>query len=94
MHWRENNTLCGILYLKLEDFFDATMQTLCLPLDPQGILIFEVLIIMLTLTRLGGQSLKDCVRIDMYLLLAYMVLLLLRCLMRNRVQTGGTQRSS
>lgn len=66
MHWRENNTLCGLLYLKLEDFFDATMQTLCLPLDPQGILIFEVAIITLKLTRLSGQSLKDCLRIDMF----------------------------
>ena len=60
VHWKENSTLCGLLYLKLEDFFDATMQTLCLPLDPQGILIFEVPIIMLRLTRLSGQSLKAC----------------------------------
>ena len=56
VYWKENNTLCGLLYLKLEDFFDAAMQTLCLPLDPQGILIFEVPIIVLKLTRLSGLS--------------------------------------
>jgi len=44
IHWKENNTLCGLLYLKVEDFFDVALQTLCLPLDPQGILILEVLI--------------------------------------------------
>jgi protein kinase N len=42
VYWKEGNTLCGILYLKLEDFFDAAPCTLCLPLEPQGILLAEI----------------------------------------------------
>lgn len=42
IYWKEGNILCGILYLKLEDFFDTAACTLCLPLEPQGILLAEV----------------------------------------------------
>ena len=36
-------TLCGLLYLKLEDYFDtSSSNTHCLPLEPQGILLAEV----------------------------------------------------
>lgn len=42
IYWKEGNVLCGILYLKLEDFFDTAACTLCLPLEPQGILLAEV----------------------------------------------------
>lgn len=34
--------LCGLVYLRLEDFFDANGTTFCLPLEPQGILLAEV----------------------------------------------------
>ena len=42
VYWKEGNTLCGLLYLKLEDFFDVNTCTLCLPLEPQGILLTEI----------------------------------------------------
>lgn len=34
--------LCGILYLRLEDFFDSSANTVCLPLEPQGILLADI----------------------------------------------------
>nr|CAA73558.1 Protein kinase C-related kinase (PRKSD) [Suberites domuncula] len=34
--------LSGILYLRLEDYFDTNGATYCLPLEPQGILLVEV----------------------------------------------------
>lgn len=34
--------LCGLVYLRLEDFFDANATTFCLPLEPQGILLAEM----------------------------------------------------
>ena len=41
---RENDVvaLSGLLYLRLEDYFDANCTTYCLPLEPQGILLAEV----------------------------------------------------
>ena len=38
----ELQVLCGLVYLRLEDFFDANSTTYCLPLEPQGILLVEV----------------------------------------------------
>ncbi|CAI8048891.1 Serine/threonine-protein kinase N2, partial [Geodia barretti] len=36
--------LCGLVYLKLEDYFDTSSSTThCLPLEPQGILLAEVI---------------------------------------------------
>ena len=36
-------TLCGLVDLKLEDYFDtSSSSTHCLPLEPQGILLAEV----------------------------------------------------
>ena len=34
--------LCGLVYLRLEDFFDANGTPVCLPLEPQGILLAEM----------------------------------------------------
>ena len=34
--------LSGMLYLRLEDYFDTSSSTHCLPLEPQGILLAEV----------------------------------------------------
>ena len=34
--------LCGLVYLRLEDYFDANSTTFCLPLEPQGILLAEM----------------------------------------------------
>lgn len=41
---RDNDVvaLSGLLYLRLEDYFDANSTTYCLPLEPQGILLAEV----------------------------------------------------
>lgn len=38
-----HQTLCGLVYLKLEDYFDASSSTHCIPLEPQGILLAEVI---------------------------------------------------
>ncbi len=35
-------TLSGLLYLRLEDYFDTNSVTFCLPLEPQGILLAEI----------------------------------------------------
>ena len=32
----------GLLYLRLEDYFDINSMTYCLPLEPQGILLAEI----------------------------------------------------
>ena len=32
----------GLLYLRLEDYFDTNSMTYCLPLEPQGILLAEI----------------------------------------------------
>ena len=34
--------LAGLLYLRLEDYFDTNSVTFCLPLEPQGILLAEI----------------------------------------------------
>jgi hypothetical protein len=38
----ELHVLCGLVYLRLEDFLDANATTYCLPLEPQGILLAEM----------------------------------------------------
>ena len=38
----EVNALSGLLYLRLEDYFDTNSMTYCLPLEPQGILLAEI----------------------------------------------------
>lgn len=38
----EVTVLSGLLYLRLEDYFDTSSTTYCLPLEPQGILLAEV----------------------------------------------------
>ena len=35
-------SLSGLLYLRLEDYFDSNSTTYCLPLEPQGILLAEI----------------------------------------------------
>ena len=37
----EDEALCGLVYMRLEDFIYANATTLCLPLDPQGFLLVE-----------------------------------------------------
>ena len=38
----EGETLCGVLFLRLEDFLASNSSTVCVPLEPQGILLAEV----------------------------------------------------
>lgn len=40
--WKEGNTLCGLLMLKLEEFIDISSGTQCFELEPEGILIAEI----------------------------------------------------
>ena len=37
----DSPVLCGLVYLRLEDYFDANNTAICLPLEPQGILVME-----------------------------------------------------
>ena len=34
--------LCGVLYLRLQDLLALPSTTLCLPMEPQGILLAEI----------------------------------------------------
>ena len=38
----DSSFLAGLLFLRLEDYFETSSTTLCLPLEPQGILLAEV----------------------------------------------------
>lgn len=38
----DGTVLAGLIYLRLEDYLDASSTTFCLPLEPQGILLAEV----------------------------------------------------
>ncbi|XP_029024483.1 serine/threonine-protein kinase N2 [Betta splendens] len=42
VYWRDWRTLCGVKFLRLEDFLDNQHHGLCLQLEPQGILFIEV----------------------------------------------------
>ena len=45
VHCKDNDaeTLCGVLFLRLEDFLaSSNSSTFCLPLEPQGILLAEI----------------------------------------------------
>ena len=57
----DSNILCGLLYLRLEDFFDSSANTVCLPLEPQGILLADV----------GGASCHVIQKFEMLLLNFY-----------------------
>ena len=38
----EGESLCGVLYLRLEDFLSTPSSILCIPMEPQGILLAEI----------------------------------------------------
>ncbi|XP_045923532.1 serine/threonine-protein kinase N2 isoform X2 [Micropterus dolomieu] len=40
--WRDWRELCGVKFLRLEDFLDNRRRGMCLQLEPQGILFLEV----------------------------------------------------
>ncbi|KAF7217615.1 serine/threonine-protein kinase N2 [Nothobranchius furzeri] len=40
--WRDWRALCGVKFLRLEDFLDNQRHGMCLELEPQGILFIEV----------------------------------------------------
>lgn len=43
MHWRDWRQLCGVAFLRLEDFLDNACHQLSLSLVPQGLLFAQVL---------------------------------------------------
>lgn len=43
MYWRDYRSLCALKYLKLEDFLDNQRHEIHLELEPQGILLAEVI---------------------------------------------------
>lgn len=45
VEWKdaEGRFLCGVLYLRLQDLLALPSTTLCLPMEPQGILLAEVI---------------------------------------------------
>lgn len=42
MHWRDWRQLCGVAFLRLEDFLDNACHQLSLSLVPQGLLFAQV----------------------------------------------------
>ncbi|KAF7645119.1 hypothetical protein LDENG_00209630 [Lucifuga dentata] len=42
VYWRDWRALCGVKFLRLEDFLDNRRHGMCLQLEPQGILFIEV----------------------------------------------------
>lgn len=42
MYWRDWRELCGLKFLRLEDFLDNRRHGMCVQLEPQGILFMEV----------------------------------------------------
>ncbi|EDV28082.1 uncharacterized protein TRIADDRAFT_20881 [Trichoplax adhaerens] len=40
--WKDYRDLCGLVIFRLEDFLDNRRHVLCVPLEPQGILMAEV----------------------------------------------------
>lgn len=42
MHWRDWRQLCGVAFLRLEDFLDNACHQLTLSLVPQGLLFAQV----------------------------------------------------
>lgn len=43
VYWRDYRSLCALKYLKLEDFLDNQRHQVQLELEPQGLLLAEVL---------------------------------------------------
>lgn len=43
MRWRDWRQLCGVVFLRLEDFLDNACHQLTLSLVPQGLLFAQVL---------------------------------------------------
>ncbi|KAJ3605265.1 hypothetical protein NHX12_027315 [Muraenolepis orangiensis] len=42
VYWRDWRSLCGVKFLRLEDFLDNQRHGMCLNLEPQGLLFIEV----------------------------------------------------
>lgn len=42
MYWRDWRELCGVKFLRLEDFLDNRRHGMCVQLEPQGVLFMEV----------------------------------------------------
>ncbi|KAL0965149.1 hypothetical protein UPYG_G00277420 [Umbra pygmaea] len=42
VYWRDWRALCGVKFLRLEDFLDNQRHSMCLSLEPQGMLFTEV----------------------------------------------------
>lgn len=43
VYWRDHRSLCALKYLKLEEFLDNQRHRIQLELEPQGLLLAEVL---------------------------------------------------
>lgn len=42
VYWRDWRSLCGVKFLRLEDFLDNQRHGMCLSMEPQGLLFIEV----------------------------------------------------
>ena len=42
MYWRDHRSLCGVAFLRLEEFLDNQRHQIQVPLEPQGCLFAEV----------------------------------------------------
>lgn len=42
VYWRDHRSLCGVAFLRLEEFLDNQRHQIQVPLEPQGCLFAEV----------------------------------------------------
>ena len=42
VYWRDHRSLCGVAFLRLEEFLDNQRRQIQVPLEPQGCLFAEV----------------------------------------------------
>lgn len=56
VYWRDWRALCGLKFLRLEDFLDNRRHGMCLQLEPQGVLFIEVSTITLDSTAFPDNN--------------------------------------
>ena len=55
VYWRDHRSLCGVAFLRLEEFLDNQRHQIQVPLEPQGCLFAEVSLLVFFLLSFCGQ---------------------------------------
>ncbi|NXN15199.1 PKN2 kinase, partial [Indicator maculatus] len=61
VYWRDWRELCGVKFLRLDDFLDNKRHGLCLALEPQGLLFAEVMFCNPVLERRPRLQRQKCI---------------------------------